>query len=120
MTKLLDDLDKVLTLVRAELISAWAKHPTPFHNAHEGYAVLKEEADALWDEVKENTAYTKHGMNEAVQTAAMAIRFVVELHDHPKAIAGQSLDLPAEARDALQSMFPPQRQVPRMPVNVAG
>lgn len=118
MTKLLEDrisdLDKVLTLVRAELLRAWTKHPIPFHNAHEGYAVLQEEADELWDCVKEDSAYTKWGLNEAVQTAAMAVRFVVDLHDHPKSNAATALDLPAEAQAALQSMFPVQH--PARPV----
>lgn len=103
-------MDKVLTLVRAELINAMTKHPTSFHNAHEGYAVLQEEADELWDCVKEDSAYTKWGMNEAVQTAAMAVRFVVDLHDHPKSSAATALDLPAAAQAALRSMFPLQHQ----------
>jgi hypothetical protein len=52
-----------------------------FHNAHEGYAVLKEEVDELWDAVKLNQSNPGGaGMmqKEAIQVAAMAIRF---LHD---------------------------------------
>lgn len=94
--------------MRDELIRAWSKHPGQFNNAHEGYAVLKEEVDELWDEVKVNTAYTRGGMKEAIQTAAMAIRFVVELHDHPKSKPDTRIDLPAEAKAALQRMFPLQ------------
>lgn len=89
-------LQKVLMLVRAELERAWIKHPGEFHNAHEGFAVLYEEVDELWTDVKMDTAYTKAGIKEAIQIAAMACRFVVELHDHPKAIAATAIDLTYE------------------------
>lgn len=89
-------LQQVLMLVRMELERAWEKHPGEFHNAHEGFAVLKEEVDELWDEVKADTAYTAAGMKEAVQTAAMAIRFVVELHNHPKSNDATAIDLVSE------------------------
>lgn len=52
-----------------------------FVNQHEGYAVILEELDELWEEVKKNqrnyniTAQRK----EAIQCAAMCIRFVAEL-----------------------------------------
>lgn len=50
----------------------------PFNSAHEGYAVLLEEVDELWDQVKVNQ--TKRDLDkmraEAIQVAAMAIRFV--------------------------------------------
>lgn len=93
----LPDLSRVLRLVEKEIVRAWTKHPNEFHNAHEGYAVLLEEVDELWDEVKADTAYTKKGMKEAIQTAAMAVRFVVELHDHPKGVPAERLDLVYEA-----------------------
>ena len=91
------DMRRVIRLVEQELIRAWTKHPGEFHNAHEGFAVLKEETDELWDEVKADTAYTRDGMKEAIQTAAMAVRFVVELHDHPKANAATALALSTES-----------------------
>jgi NTP pyrophosphatase (non-canonical NTP hydrolase) len=87
------DMRRVMRLVENEIIRAWTKHPGEFHNAHEGFAVLKEEVDELWDEVKGNTAYTEDGMKEAIQTAAMGVRFVVELHDHPRANAATKLVL---------------------------
>lgn len=87
------DLRRVLQLVELELVKAWTKHPGEFHNAHEGFAVLKEEVDELWDEVKRDTAYTKAGMKEAIQTAAMAVRFIVELHAHPKGDPAARLEL---------------------------
>jgi hypothetical protein len=51
-----------------------------FNSAHEGYAVLLEEFDELWDEVKKNpTKRDPAAMRkEAIQVAAMAIRFAAE------------------------------------------
>ncbi len=50
-----------------------------FHSAHEGFAVLKEEVDELWDEVKKREFDRTKMRAEAVQIAAMAIRFAVEV-----------------------------------------
>lgn len=53
-----------------------------FRNAHEGYAVLLEEVDELWEEVKKNQF--KHPernaliQKEAIQVAAMALRIAIE------------------------------------------
>ena len=48
-----------------------------FHSMHEGYAVLKEEVDELWDDIKSKDRNTRPYM-EAVQVAAMAIRFLID------------------------------------------
>ncbi len=52
----------------------------PFHSAHEGFAVLLEEVDELKAEVwKRPENRSKARMRrEAIQIAAMAIRFVVD------------------------------------------
>ena len=54
-------------------------------SAHEGYAVLLEEVDELWDEVKKNPSKYAHRdkdmRKEAIQIAAMAIRFVLDVCD---------------------------------------
>jgi len=52
-----------------------------FNSPHEGFSVLKEEVDELWEAVKlnnKNPARAGLMQKEAVQVAAMAIRF---LHD---------------------------------------
>jgi hypothetical protein len=54
-----------------------------FNSAHEGYAVLAEEVDELWDLVKgkrnpENAALMR---KEAIQVGAMALAFIVECCD---------------------------------------
>lgn len=50
----------------------------PFQSAHEGYAVILEELDELWDVVKVNQ--TRRDIDkmtrEAIQVAAMAVRFI--------------------------------------------
>jgi len=53
----------------------------PFHSAHEGYAVLLEEVDELWEEVKVNQTKREAGKmgKEAIQVASMALRFLVDI-----------------------------------------
>lgn len=57
----------------------------PMVSAHEGWAVLYEEVDELWTEVKGNkgdpVAYRAAMRKEAVQVAAMAIAFIAEVCD---------------------------------------
>lgn len=50
-----------------------------FNSAHEGYAVLKEEFDELWEVIRlkqSNLDRKKNMREEAVQVAAMALRFL--------------------------------------------
>lgn len=72
--------NRIVGLVVNELISAQEKWPG-FNSAHEGWGVLAEEVDELWDEVKVNQK--KRDLDkmrkEAIQVAAMAIRFAVEV-----------------------------------------
>jgi hypothetical protein len=62
----------------SELIRAIQKHPT-FNSPHEGWAVIKEELDELWEHCRANTARSSKARAEAKQVAAMALRFMVEL-----------------------------------------
>jgi len=48
-----------------------------FNSAHEGYAVLLEEVDELWQEVKHGTP--ERMREEAIQVAAMGLRFLVDI-----------------------------------------
>ena len=70
------ETDRVLDQVRAEIGHAVEKFPK-FASHHEGYAILLEEVDELWDEVKTNN-HTK-AKAEAIQVAAMAVRFITDL-----------------------------------------
>lgn len=75
-----DPAIKALHMVYEEYQKAIAKNER-YHNAHEGYAVIKEEFDELWDEIrKKESARSKEAMTlEAVQTCATLIRFLVEI-----------------------------------------
>lgn len=71
----IDALDVALAKVRAEVIRAITRYPA-FNSTHEGYAVLAEEVDELWDDVKRN--HKSDAVEEAVQVAAMGVRFVMD------------------------------------------
>lgn len=66
--------------VVAEVDRACGKFPA-FHSAHEGYAVILEELDELWMECKSNPPDVAQMREEAIQVAAMAMRFVLDLCD---------------------------------------
>lgn len=65
---------------REELMRAKAKH-APMHGPHEGYAVILEELDELWDEVKAQKPDSGRMRKEALQVAAMALRFIEDVCD---------------------------------------
>jgi len=68
------------TLVFHELESARAKFER-MHSAHEAYAVILEELDEFWDQVRlRDSARSRERMlNELVQVAAMAERAADDL-----------------------------------------
>lgn len=68
--------------VDAELARAESKF-NPYNSAHEGYAVVLEELDELWQEVKKNDKDRDVGAmrTEAVQVAVTALRFVKDVCD---------------------------------------
>ncbi len=71
--------------IEEELRSARMKH-APMNGAHEGYAIILEELDELWDLVKAQKPDKTRMRGEALQVAAMAARFVEDLCDrkpHP-------------------------------------
>lgn len=66
--------------VLRELVSAQTNYPA-FHSAHEGFAILKEEVDELWEEVrKKPLERSKRRLrDEAIQVSAMALRFILDI-----------------------------------------
>lgn len=62
-----------------ELIAATAAHG-PMSSDHDGYAVILEELDELWEEVRKKPSKRskKNMRKEAMQVAAMALRFMVD------------------------------------------
>lgn len=71
-----DPIGDIALAARIELDRATKKYGS-FASAHEGYAVLKEEVDELWDAIKANES-AERKREEAIQVAAMALRFVVD------------------------------------------
>lgn len=61
-----------------ELRRAMEKHG-PMNSAHEGYAVILEELDELWDEIKLQKPDREKLRKEALQVAAMALRFIYDV-----------------------------------------
>lgn len=70
-----------------ELDSAIKNH-APMNSAHEGYAVIKEELEELWDEIKKRNPDSDLLRMEARQVAAMGIRFMIDIL-RPERGAGQ-------------------------------
>ncbi len=61
-----------------ELSRALAKFPS-FNSPHEGWAVIKEEMDELWEHVRDNTGRGPLAREEAIQIAAMGLRYALDL-----------------------------------------
>ena len=75
----METLDKLLTDLRAEVLRAMAKHK-PINSPHEGYAVIQEEVDELWDRVKIDKGRDWDARVEALQIAAMGLRYVLDIN----------------------------------------
>lgn len=63
-----------------ELRSSMDKYPL-FNSAHEGYAVILEELDELWDEIKKKQPDEKRLREEAIQVGAMAMKFILSMEN---------------------------------------
>ena len=68
--------NQAIELILSEYSFATTKFPK-FNGSHEGYAVILEELDELWDCIKGNVD-PKLTKNEAVQVATMALRFLTD------------------------------------------
>jgi hypothetical protein len=71
-------LESLLEEIAQEVERAQDMH-APMHSLHEGYAVLKEELDELWDEVRMKHPDFERARKEAIQCAAMAVRLVLDV-----------------------------------------
>ena len=69
LNEVIDELDRA------------TKNFPPMRSAHEGYAILAEEVEELWDEIKLNpkNRSSERMRDEARQVAAMAIRFMRDI-----------------------------------------
>ena len=74
------DAERAFRLAADELGKARMAFP-PFHSAHEGWAIIREELDELWAEIRshqDTPGRAERMTKEAVQVAAMALRFVID------------------------------------------
>jgi hypothetical protein len=82
LTSSLDELEAIRDVVD-ELARARSLF-SPMHSGHEGYAVILEELDELWTEVKARQQDPTRMYEEAKQVAAMALRFMVDVCQEEK------------------------------------
>lgn len=75
-------IEQVCGLVADEIRKATRKHG-PMASGHEAYAVILEELDELWEEIKVQHPDKGKQVNEAVQVAAMACRFILDVACKP-------------------------------------
>jgi len=71
--------DKALQLISDEYSRAVQLFPR-FNSRHEGYAVLLEEVDELWDAIKSKDG-DGNDFLEAIQVGAMALRLLTDCFD---------------------------------------
>lgn len=73
-------VNEILAEILEELIRAQKAYP-PFNSAHEGFSILNEEVDELWEhvKVKQRDRNPVSMQEEAIQIAAMAVRFAYDV-----------------------------------------
>lgn len=73
-------LNNIMAMIEHELRQATRKHD-PYNSCHEGYAIILEELDELWDEVKKKKKLRDRKLMtmEATQVASTAARFIYDL-----------------------------------------
>lgn len=69
---------QIQNAVREELAFATGRFGS-MASAHEGYAVILEELDELWEEIKVKRPDPGRMRKEALQVAAMAERFILDV-----------------------------------------
>lgn len=69
-------INGAIKIIEKELLRANNTHPL-FNSKHEGYAVIKEELEEMWDEIKKRNPVNFRVQSECVQVAAMAIKLLI-------------------------------------------
>jgi len=68
--------NEVVVLVREEPERANKKFPL-FHSKHHGYAVILEELEEMWDEIKRQEPNTARVQAECIQFITMGFKFLM-------------------------------------------
>jgi hypothetical protein len=73
-------IDELVKWVKDEVERAGKLYP-PMNSAHEAYAVLLEEVEELWTEIKKKPHERRSNFvtGEAIQVAAMSLRLILDL-----------------------------------------
>ncbi|OCZ54326.1 hypothetical protein [Dehalobacter sp. TeCB1] len=74
----LEEITGVMSLMAGELIDANEKYPL-FASAHEGYGVMAEEFQELFDEIRKKKPDYKAMHDEAIQLGAMCMKFILSM-----------------------------------------
>ena len=74
---------EIVALMLEELEHANKIHGTSFASPHEGYAVMLEEMDELFEEIRKKHPDKDRLRDEAIQIGAMAIKFIQSLENWP-------------------------------------
>ena len=76
------NIESILSKIEDECYKGIEQHGE-FNSLHEGWAVLYEEVDELWEEVRKKKAFrsAENIKTECIQIAAMALKIVVSLED---------------------------------------
>lgn len=87
-----ESIVQVLDQVGIEVVRARMKHP-PYNSPHEGHSVMREELDVeLWEHVCKDTGRSLAARAEAIQVAATAVLYVLDLIDNPSKPAAPPVD----------------------------
>lgn len=71
----------IVAEILTELGRARKKHPERFHSPHEAYAILLEEVDEVWAEIKRDDP--ENARKELIQVGAVLLRFLCEIDFRP-------------------------------------
>lgn len=71
-------IDEIAAEIAAEVKRAESKH-APMNSPHEGWSVIFEELEELREHVRADTGRSTEARKEAIQVAAMGLRYVLNL-----------------------------------------
>lgn len=78
------EMGDALLRIAQELHRARTKHPLPMRSTHEGYGVIAEEFDEMWDDIKKDD--TQGALKECVQVGAMCLRYLIDMAHGRKSV----------------------------------
>jgi len=73
----MNEVSEILKDIHVELSRANKIHKPKFASLHEGYGIINEEFDELWDEIKRKEPVDMLIVEEATQLAAMCVKLIM-------------------------------------------